>query len=106
MRDSLASTGGLVTVVMFPYGHQYRFDLLLRDENYVLKPQRLMKQICAELDVPLLDLYPVLEEHGGRKLLPDGIHLSPEGHQIASEAIVDHLERSGLVAGSQTEPRL
>ena len=97
MRDAMRERGGYITVVMFPYGPQFRPDLLERDRDYVLKPQRLMQQVCEGMDVPWLDLYPVLAEHGGKQRLPDNIHLDNEGHQVTTDALYRHLVRNGLV---------
>ena len=103
MRDAMRERGGDITVVMFPYGPQFRPDLLERDRDYVLKPQRLMKQICEETEISWLDMYPVLTEHGGRTRLPDKIHLDETGHDIATGAIYEHLTRNGLVEPSADE---
>lgn len=91
------SVDARLTVVMFPYAPQFRPDLLAKDKDYVLKPQRLMKQICGEADVPLLDMYPILARAGGRELLPDRIHLSDEGHRITADALYEHLLSTGLI---------
>ena len=97
MRDAIRETGGSITLAMIPYGPQFRPDLLERDRDYVLKPQRLMKQICEELEIPCLDLYPVIAEHGGKERLPDNIHLDDEGHEVVAEALHAHLLGHGLV---------
>ena len=98
MRNEMTEIGGRITVVMFPVGSQYRADLLEANRDYMLKPQRLMKAICEDLNVPLLDMYPVLAKHGGKELLPDNIHLNAKGHEIAVEVLLEHLTAGGLVA--------
>ena len=102
MRDAMHGIGGRITVIMFPYGPQYRPDLLELDRDYVLKPQRLMKQICEELEVPWLDLYPVFGELGGQDRFPDNTHLNPEGHRIAASALYDHLLRQRLIESTDS----
>jgi hypothetical protein len=97
IRQSADSVGARLTVVMFPFAPQFRSDLLAKDEDYVLKPQRLMKEICDEAGVPLLDMYPVLKDAGGAELLPDRIHLSDEGHRITADALYEHLVANGLI---------
>ncbi len=97
IRKATDSVDARLTVIMFPYAPQFRSDLLAKDKDYVLKPQRLMKQICGEADVPLLDMHPVLARAGGHELLPDRIHLSDEGHRITADALYQHLLSSGLI---------
>lgn len=97
IRQTADSVNARLTVVMFPFAPQFRQDLLAKDEDYVLKPQRLMNEICAEAGVPLLDMYPVLKDAGGAELLPDRIHLSDEGHRITADALYEHLLANGLI---------
>jgi len=97
IRKTVGDAGARLTVVMFPYGPQFRRDLLTKDEDYVLKPQRLMRIICETAGVPLLDMYPVLASAGGGELLLDGIHLSDEGHRITADALYKHLVAASLI---------
>jgi len=103
LRRAAESINSRVTVVVFPFAPQFRLDLLEEDEDYVLKPQRILRQICDELDVPLLDMYPVLRDNGDWDLLPDRIHLSEEGHVIAADALYQHLVENRLVADASTD---
>jgi lysophospholipase L1-like esterase len=103
LHESVKSIGGRVTVVIFPFAPQYRPDLLEENENYVMKPQRALKQICDEAGVPLLDMYPIIGDNGGRDLLPDRIHLSKEGHVITADALYQHLVDNELVAAPSTD---
>jgi lysophospholipase L1-like esterase len=97
IRKAADSVDARLTVIMFPFAPQFRADLLAKDETYVLKPQRVMKEICDEAGVPLLDMYPVLRDAGGAELLPDRIHLSEEGHRITAGALYEHLLVNGLI---------
>ena len=98
IREAAESVNARVTVVVFPLAPQFRPDLLEEDADYVLKPQRTLKQICDEAGVPLLDMYPILRDNGGWDLLPDRIHLSKEGHVIAADALYQHLVDHELVS--------
>lgn len=100
IRKAVESIDGRLSVVVFPFAPQFREDLLAEDPEYVLKPQRTLKQICDEADVPLLDMYPILRDNGDWDLLPDRIHLSEEGHVIAADALYQHLVDHQLVAGT------
>ncbi|MDA1312825.1 MAG: hypothetical protein O2968_05780 [Acidobacteria bacterium] len=102
IQKAAASVDARLTVVMFPFAPQFRADLLAKDKDYVLKPQRLMKEICGEAGVPLLDMYPVLKDAGGAELLPDRIHLSEEGHRITADALYEHLVANGLILAADS----
>lgn len=55
-----------------------------------------LRALCAELGVTFLDLTPLLRERaaaGELVYLPFDTHLSPDGHQIVSEAIAAELSR-------------
>lgn len=72
----------------------------LRPENVdLLKPQRLLKQICEELNIPVLDLLPRFREVGTRTQLYfriDG-HWNPDGHRLAAEELHKFLVAQHLV---------
>jgi lysophospholipase L1-like esterase len=86
-----------IFVVVMPLGSQYNEEYLARDRNYVLKPQRKLKEICDKLKIPFYDLYPVL--HPGL-FDEDGVHLSPEGRRFAGERIAEFVKRLNLVPGN------
>lgn len=66
-----------------------RVDLFVTD---VERPAREIRELCRQLDVPFLDLYPVLLNHKAKALYfaREG-HLQAEGHRIVAEAIADKL---------------
>ena len=97
IREAVETVDSRLSVVVFPFAPQFRKDLLKADAAYVLKPQRVLKQICDEAAVPLLDMYSVIRDNGGRELLPDRIHLSKEGHVVAADALYEHLVDNQLV---------
>jgi lysophospholipase L1-like esterase len=68
-----------VFLVVFPIAEQYDARKLARDRDYVLKPQRKLREICGRLRLSCLDLYPWLD--AARDLEPDGIHLSGSGRR-------------------------
>ena len=103
MRKVTETAGGRLTIIMFPFAPQFREHLLAADKDYVLKPQRIMKQICDENGVPLLDMYPILAAAGGADLQPDRIHLSDEGHRITADALYEHLVSHNLIPAATGE---
>src|SRR5262249_4808725 len=80
-------------VVAFPISHQYRPDYLKRDRDYVLKPQRMLAEICARLDIPYYDIYPDLK-YG--LFTSDTIHLTKEGRRTAGALIAKYVEQKIL----------
>jgi lysophospholipase L1-like esterase len=91
MRDRVRSTGGRFAIVAVPFGPQLQQEFLDRDRAYTLKPQRRLADVCARLGVPLLDVYDEFLQSRERRLFRDGIHLTPEGHEIVAAALVDFL---------------
>jgi len=84
-----------VFVVAFPLGSQYDPGYLARDRDYVLKPQRKLREICDRLGIPFYDLY---KDLGPADFKPgDDIHLSAQGRRAAGVAIAKFLTTSGLL---------
>jgi lysophospholipase L1-like esterase len=87
-----------VFLVAFPLAAQYDSGYLARDRNYVLKPQRKLREICNRLGIEFYDIYPDLNKD---MFMPDGVHLLPEGRQVAGNHIAEYLERRNLLARAQ-----
>lgn len=91
--------GGELVVLAVPHADQLDAAELAADEELVLRPQRHLARICADLDVHYLDLQPVLRPHVGEGLYVDRLHLSERGHRLAGAALVAELNGlAGLVA--------
>lgn len=88
-----------VFVVAFPLAVQYDKKYLERDRQYVLKPQRKLREICERLSIPFYDLY--LEMHPGL-FDEDGIHLSPEARRLVGERISRFVTEARLIQASQS----
>jgi lysophospholipase L1-like esterase len=93
MRDRVTSGGGRFAVLAIPFGPQLQQEFLDRDTAYTLKPQRRLAEACARLETPLLDLYQAFVSRRDRRLFHDGIHLTPEGHEIVAAALVEFLHK-------------
>jgi lysophospholipase L1-like esterase len=102
IRDLTAGAGGRLVVMSVPFGPQLEPELLASEREYTTKPQRKLRQLCAELNVPLLDLFDLFEKNGGPDLFYDLVHLVPEGHRLVSEALVQRLESDGLLPAATT----
>jgi lysophospholipase L1-like esterase len=98
------SNGFGLFVVIFPFADQYRAEYRARDVEYVMKPQRMLREICERLDVPYLDLYESLDPG---HLEADRIHLTKSGRVRAAEAIASFLSSRGLVPhnAARQDPR-
>jgi hypothetical protein len=121
MKQEIGQQGGQLIISMVPSAFQMYPDtyvpllqksfpgnlLVERFASDVLKPQRIMKDMCLKLGVPFLDLLPPLAEHRDIPLfIPRDGHLTPEGHKLASEAlfpfVLEHLPKEGQPA-NQTQ---
>jgi len=95
--QTLARREGLpLAIVCFPYAEQ-----LTPNGIYPTGPQERLAEFAAHHNTPFLDLSPVFQryydENGQDRavLFIDGLHLSPEGHRLAAEAIHAFLVRQG-----------
>ena len=82
-----------LVVMMVPFGPQLNADVLADERDYVLKPQALMAQVCARLDVELLDLFEDFQQVDGERFFYDMIHMTKDGHQIVAAALSSHFEQ-------------
>ncbi len=60
----------------------------------------ILREECARLEVPFLDLTPVFQERGqqqGLDLAPLDYHLNPYGNQVVANALADFLQSAGLL---------
>jgi len=87
-----------VFVVALPVAVQYQADYLVKDRDYVLKPQRKLREICERLKIPFYDMYP---EMNASLFVKDGIHLTADGRRQVGEKIAAFLAGQGLLKPSQ-----
>lgn len=83
-----------VFLTVVPMAVQYRPDYLARDRDYVLKPQRRLKELCGRLKIPFYDLYP---EMNATMFLPDGMHLNSEGRRVVGQRLAEFLAQWKLL---------
>jgi hypothetical protein len=62
-----------------------------RIEAYIndrLRPQRIISEMCRSLEIPMLDLHPILMENNDKELfIPADGHLSKDGHAIVAQRL-------------------
>ncbi|NOZ67828.1 MAG: SGNH/GDSL hydrolase family protein [Deferribacteres bacterium] len=61
------------------------------------KPQRILKKICEERNIPFLDLLPVMRENREKNLFYDQCHPTFTGNTIIAEALYKFLKNSRLL---------
>ena len=106
-RDLGRQKNFAVFLAVFPVATQYQQDYLTRDRDYVLKPQRKLKEICARLGIPYYDLYPDLN---ASLFDSEALHLTKEGRARAGQLIAEFLVSRNLLRreaakGSETPSR-
>ena len=97
MRAAVDDAGARLTVIAPPYVPQLDPRLPPGSQAYVFKPQAHLASICADLEIPLLDLHPVYVQQGSRKLYRDILHFNEAGHRVTAEAVQRHLVGLGWI---------
>jgi len=58
-----------------------------------LLPQRSIKEICEELNIPYLDLYKDLRDNNDKELyIPNEGHFNEKGHRVAAESLAKYIK--------------
>jgi len=78
-------------VAVVPMAVQYRADYLARDRDYVLKPQRKLREICQQLGIPFYDLYPDMNPG---MFVDDGMHLNKAGREAVGQKLAAFLAQA------------
>jgi lysophospholipase L1-like esterase len=97
MRELAASTSARLLVIAVPFEPQLDPGLLSRDSEGTLKPQRMLRALCAEAGVPFVDLHPAFLARRGDTLYVDRVHLSPLGHEIAARELLERFAEERLL---------
>lgn len=85
--------------------HDKRVQAYLQDP---VRPQRLMREFCAEVGLECVDVLPTLLEaqaRGERPYYPVDQHWTPIGHRIAALLVAQRLRDLGLVRRTHTAGR-
>lgn len=95
----LLAQGAKLAIIVVPFEPQLAHARDIEALAYVTKPQRKVASLCEKYGIPCLDLYApfAAESAQGRKLYEDGIHLTPEGHRLASGQILPFLAERNLL---------
>lgn len=89
LRDMVTSRGGHFVVVTFPFVHQMQPDSPYRQVHATLN------EFWSQLNVPHLDLLPVLESYLVEALVVNGRdpHPNEKAHALAADAIAQFVEQ-------------
>jgi lysophospholipase L1-like esterase len=95
MYGMLASRGVPLYIVVFPVVDQVDERYRRLDADYVLSPQRRIRRISDEYEIPLIDLTEPLRARGGPRLFRDYVHLNGEGNDIVADQLEAFLVERG-----------
>lgn len=109
LRDLLRERGVRLVVVGFPGAREVEALAAGQGPFDFSLPRRRMKAVCAELEVPYLELFPDFAalppaEREGLHLSED-FHWTEAGHRLAAEATLRRLDESGLRLELMGHPR-
>lgn len=110
IKDTTASVGGRVAIVMLPLKYQLSdtiFAALVRtagvpaDSMQLLKPQAMVTRVADSLGIPVVDLLPGFRQWTADSTAPlyldwDG-HWNAAGHRLAAREAAEGLVRTGAV---------
>lgn len=71
----------------------------------IKRPNRFIKKMCQELDIPFLDLYPILKQYNDQDFyIPREGHLNQKGHALVAEdlmkfIVVQEQDSGSLISG-------
>jgi len=66
------------------------------------KPQKTVAKICEELEIPFLDLHPILVQNNGQELfIPADGHFSQAGHQVVARHLTAFVAQHAAPAASR-----
>ena len=91
MQKLLSDKGVSFLVVVFPLSDQVNELYRSVHSQYVLYPQSMIRNICADYEIPLVDLTDSLYMNGGIILYQDYLHLNVKGNDVVADEIEEYL---------------
>ena len=103
LRRVLLGQNAKLAVVAVPYEPQFLYRSRTKDFDYVVKPQRKLKELCERYRVPYADLFSAFaaEYDAERSLYKDGVHLNEQGHRLAGREMLGFLSEHDLIPASE-----
>ena len=90
MRGLVTKGGASLMVMVFPIRDQMDDGYRKIDAAYVLLPQTMIRRICDDYAIPLVDFTDPLYKNGGLTLFKDYLHLNGKGNDV----VTDELEKN------------
>jgi lysophospholipase L1-like esterase len=97
MNDLLKEKNIPLFVVIYPISDQVDDKYLKIDRDYVLYPQKRIRDICNVYNIQFLDLTGPLYENGGTSLFKDYLHLNDRGNDIVAAEVTNYLINNLLI---------
>lgn len=104
MNDLLKERGIQFVIMAFPVRDQVDDQYLNLNRDYVLFPQRKLREVCSDYGIPFWDLTETIYESGGAVLFKnDGIHLNQSGNDVIARELTVYLSSRSYVTGQTQE---
>ena len=91
MHDILGHNGIRFAVIVFPVSDQMNIEYRSANMEYLFYPQRMIRKICNQNGIPILDLANTVFNKGGTTLYKDYLHLNPTGNDVVCDEIEKYL---------------
>jgi lysophospholipase L1-like esterase len=91
MRSLVTEGGASLMVLVFPIRDQMDDAYRKIDAAYVLFPQTMIRRVCADYAIPLVDLTDSLYRNGGQALFKDYLHLNGKGNDVVAGELERYL---------------
>jgi hypothetical protein len=85
IQSVCSAKGADLMVAYFPVNIQ------IEGQRTLTEPQQRLESICRNIDVPFVDLTPVLHKHTGMFL--DQCHLTVDGHAVVASKLIDFIRK-------------
>lgn len=84
-------------IIIYPVIYQVDDNYLKIDKDYVLYPQKRIKNICVDYQIPFLDLTGPIYKRGGTDVFNDHLHLNNKGNDIVADEVTRFLNNNKRV---------
>jgi lysophospholipase L1-like esterase len=101
MKSLVTAKGASLVVMVFPIRDQVDDEFRKLDEAFVLYPQTMIRRICDDYAIPMLDLTDPIYKNGGVGLFKDYLHLNPRGNDLVAYDLENFLVKKLDPCGDQ-----
>lgn len=97
MNELLKKKGIKFVIVYFPVMDQVDDANLKINRDYVLFPQKRLREICNSYGITFFDLTEATYKFGGTRLFNDYLHLNLRGNDVVARKLTDFLTTNKLI---------